>query len=141
MTRSVQPPWKSSVPPNSDNVSFLLQPSFERHRGRHWLVVRLAVGSHIVWDMVPNPIASRSAISPLALTDLASKEGLSPTSNDRSLLHNLSIAGQSVPDLEVQVNPAIARLGVDGVLRIDFFAKFREVRWKPTTGEITLLVP
>jgi hypothetical protein len=29
----------------------------------------------------------------------------------------------------------------NGVLGLDFFVKFREVRRKPATGEITLLVP
>ncbi len=127
------------MPPGSDDVTFYLEPSFEHHRGRHLLVVRLTVGPHMVWDMLPNPIAGRSAISPLALTDLANKEGLSPIGNDRYLLRNLRITSQPVPDLEVEVNPAITHLGVDGMLGLDFFATFQEVRWKPATGEITLV--
>ena len=127
------------MPSDNDDVSFHLEPSFGLYRGRRWFVVRLHVGLDIVWDMLPNPLAGRSGITPLALADLATKEGLTPSGNDRYLVRNLRIDGQPVPDLEVEASPGVARLGVDGVLGFNFFTKFGEVRWKPATGEITLL--
>lgn len=53
-----------------DEISFYLQPGFDNVRGDRLLVVRLAVGPDIVWDMVPNPVAPRSSITQGALDDL-----------------------------------------------------------------------
>lgn len=63
------------MPSDSDDVSFYLEPSFGFYRGRRWFVVRLNVGMDVAWGMLPNPLADRSGVSPLALADLSTREG------------------------------------------------------------------
>ena len=129
------------MPNGGAELSFYLTPAFidsENERGR---VVRLAVGPDITWDMLPNPTAPRSAITRAALDDLQ-RRGLSPaTEQRRAVLRDLRIAGQRVADLEVRVSVAPTRLGVDGILGLDFFEQFEAVLWYPRTGQVTLRFP
>jgi hypothetical protein len=120
------------------DVSFFLRPSFERVAGRHWMVIRLAVGQDIAWDMLPNPLALRSSITPGALDDLRTREAAMPASGNRIRLRNLRIDRQPVPDLDVTVSVAVTRLRVDGVLRLDCFEQFVGVHWEPHTHRVTL---
>ena len=129
------------MPEGERSVSFELEPSFEAVRGQRWRVARLSVGRDIVWDMVPNPTIARSRIAPRALDDLVRREGPPPRRGNDPILRNLTIAGQLIPDLAVQVDPRIARLRIDGMLGLDFFEQFEEVRWQPHTGHVTLVLP
>lgn len=127
--------------PEGGEVSFYLQPGFDRPREQRWLVVRLSVGQDIVWDMLPNPTAARSTISPQALEDLT-RRGLLPAGRQtRVLLRELRIDGQPILDVEVSMSPAIGRLGVDGILGLDFFEQFDAIHWYPRTRQVVLIGP
>lgn len=100
---------------------------------------RLAVGQDIVWDMLPNPSTRRSSISQDALEDLNSK-GLAPAGSQRRVtLHDLRIDGQRVPAVDAYVSAAVSRLGVDGILGLDFFELFTAIHWYPRTRRVVLI--
>jgi hypothetical protein len=124
-----------SVP---DELAFVLWPQFGDPHAERGTAIRLEVGPDVVFEMLPNPVASRTAIRPSSFRDLVQR-GLAPAHEPRRvMLRHLSIAGQPVPDLEARVSVAVGRLGFDGVLGFDFFARFDEVLWRPGTGEMIL---
>lgn len=105
------------------------------------MVVRLPVGDDIVLDMLPNPLARRSSIALRSLDDIEAREGLVPGTGGRWRLTNLRIGQHPIPDLEATLSPTVTRLHVDGVLGLDFFARFAGVRWEPRTHPVTLIGP
>jgi hypothetical protein len=129
------------VPEGGRSLTFELEPSFETVRGRRLLVVRLNVGLDIAWDMIPNPTVAQSRIRPRAVEELRSHEGDPARRGNLLILRNLTIAGQPVADLPVLVDPAVSRLRMDGILGLDFFEQFEEVRWQPRTRLVTLIEP
>jgi hypothetical protein len=121
-----------------DELSFTLWPQFGDPHAERGTVIRLEVGPDVVFDMLPNPNSSRTVIRPSSFEDLV-RRGLAPADEPRRvMLRQLSIAGQPVPDLEARVSAAVGRLGFDGMLGFDFFARFDEVVWRPHTGHLTL---
>lgn len=127
--------------PGGREISFILKHGFNDVRQERGLVVRLDVGDDIVWDMLPNPAARRSIISPRALEDLQTRGLASSHDARRFLVRDLRIAGQPIPDLEVRVSAAMVRLGVDGILGLDFFEQFELVQWHPRTRRVILVDP
>lgn len=127
--------------PEARSITFVLEPSFEEIRGRRLLIVRVSVGQDIAWDLLPNPTLRRSRISQRSLDDLVMREGTPTRHGHEVVLRQLQIQGQPIPDLPVQVDAGIARLGIDGILGLDFFEQFEEVRWQPRTNVVTLLLP
>ncbi len=123
------------------DISFFSRPSFERVAGRHWMVIRHAVGQDTVLDPLPNPLARRSSTAPRSLDDIEAREGLVPGTGGRSLLTNLRIGQHFIPDLEMTLGAALTRLRVDGVLGLDFFARFAGGYWEPWTHRVTLTRP
>lgn len=129
------------MPNGGTEFTFDLSPGFDAAETARPRVIRLSVGEDIAWDMLPNPTAPRSAITRAALGDLQ-RRGLSPaTGQRRAAIRGLRIAGQRVPDREVRVSVAVARLRVDGILGLDFFEQFEAVLWHPRTGRMTLRFP
>jgi hypothetical protein len=124
-----------------DDVSFALWPRFEDPDTKRGTVVRLEIGPDVVFEMLPNPVASRTAIRPSSFQDLVQRGLATPEESRRVTLRRLSIAGQPVADLEALVSAAVGRLGFDGVLGFDFSARFDEVTWRPRTGRMTLRFP
>lgn len=122
-----------------DDIEFFLQAGFVDGGPR--FVVGLAVGPDIHWDMIPNPLRPHSSISRLALEDLSSRlGGAPPRAGAAYLLQDVRIAGHSVPDIAVRINPIVSRLKVDGILGLDFFQQFDAVTWHPKTHRVVLVV-
>ena len=101
-------------------------------------MIRLFVGQDIIWDMLPNPTRPRSTISRAAFDDLRAREAGDLAAGRNVPLRQLRIAGQPIPDLHVRVSDTVTRLGVNGVLGLDFFTRFESVQWIPRTGRLTL---
>jgi hypothetical protein len=121
-----------------DDISFYLQSGFDSVKGQRWLVIRLAVGEDIVWDMLPNPAAPRSTIRWEALEDLKAKGIAPPDARRGADLHGVRIAGHPVPAFRVYVSAFVNRLSVDGVLGLDFFEQFAAVHWYPHSHRVVL---
>ena len=124
-----------SVP---DELSFLLWRRFGEPDAERRIAIRLEIGSDVVFQMLPNPVASRTAIRPSSFQDLVQRGLATADEARRVTLRQLSIAGHPVPDLEATVSVAVGRLRFDGILGFDFFARFDEVVWRPHTGHMTL---
>jgi len=121
------------------SISFHLTPGFNDPNRERWLVVRVDVGEDMVWDMLPNPTARHSSISPEALGDMQARGWTPSTTSNTALLQDLRISGQPIPDLHVRVSPAVTLIAVDGIFGFDFFEKFAAVHWEPSTGRVTLI--
>jgi hypothetical protein len=104
------------------------------------LIIRLTVGMDIAWDMLPYPNARRSVVTRHGFLDARSKLGEQAQRDGGMLLNDLSIQGQSVPDLLVMPSLAPSRLRVDGFLGLDFFGKFDVVEWHPKTRLMRLTI-
>jgi hypothetical protein len=104
------------------------------------LVIRFTVGLDFALDMLPYPTARRSAVAPDVFEDARSKLGEQAMRGRGLLLHDLAIAGQTVPDLIVRPSVAPSRLGVDGFLGLDFFSQFDLVEWHPKTHLMRLTI-
>lgn len=129
------------MPNGEHELTFSLRYGFNDPRGERWRIIRLSVGQDMTWDMLPNPTVPRSTISRHAFADLALREQAIAGNARRAVLRDLLIAGQPVPDLEVRISQVVARLGVDGILGLDFFEQFASVLWLPRTGQMTLRLP
>ena len=120
-------------------ISFQLQRRMDDAEGDRPYVVLLGVGQDFGLEMLPNPFTPRSSISRMALADLDHRGLLQADRGVRFPLRELSIAGWSVPDIEVSVRPAATLLRVDGILGFDFFRKFTEIRFDTRTFVMTLV--
>lgn len=122
-------------------ISFSLVPSMESStEAEPTLVIRLAVGMDIAWDMLPYPSARHTVVTREGFLDARSKLGEHAQRGGGLLLTNLRIRGQSVPDLFAMPSRAPSRLGVDGFLGLDFFSQFDVVEWHPKTHLMRLTI-
>lgn len=120
-------------------VSFRLRYSLSDPSQRGWLFVPLSVGQDYVLEMLPNPFSPRSSLSRRAMEDIAVRSLTSPAT--ASVLHDLRILGQPVPDVHVRVGAAANLLRVDGILGFDFFGQFERIIFDPPTRQLTLIRP
>ncbi|HEY7036110.1 MAG TPA: hypothetical protein VH482_32555 [Thermomicrobiales bacterium] len=118
------------MPDQSDEIDCHLK-EFE---GAGWLVILLGVGADQILAMVPNPLASRSVISPATFARLVEQGVVSAGIHDirtrakSCILRHLSIEGQPVPDLEVRIRKHASFLRADGYLGQDFlFGNFTDI--------------
>jgi hypothetical protein len=117
---------------SSGEISFRLTARRDRVRGKWWLLVPLHIGETARLLMVPNTVASRSAITPSAFQRLRDAGLIGadildfPSGLRSSLLQNVTIAGQSAPDLEVRIRDvdeflvAPDEYVADGYLGLDY---------------------
>jgi hypothetical protein len=120
-------------------ISFALQHRMDLTGGDRPHIVLLAVGQDFALEMLPNPFTPRSTVSRRTLGDLVRHHVLPADHESRFSLRDLLIAGQSVPDLDVQVGSAATLLHVDGILGFDFFERFAEIRLNTRTFVMTLV--
>ena len=129
-----------AVPEGDPVISFRLQFSLNDPQQRRWPLVPLSVGPDIVLDMLPNLLASRSAISRRSLADMRGR-GLIAGDEPPIVLRELRIVGQPVPDVAVRVGSAPNLLDVDGFLGFDLVAKCSRIVFEPETLTMTLIDP
>jgi hypothetical protein len=119
-----------------------LSVSLSLSRNTDWLILRVELEARYVLDMIPNPGYPRSVISTAARDELIQQELLPPVRARSYRLRGLAIQGQAVPDIDVEVRPALHRLfKVDGILGYDFFQNYQEVRFSPADRRLTLIDP
>ena len=109
-----------------------------------WLLLSLQTGESVdavFFSMAFSTISPRSGIS------LPARNRVLPTGylmtvaekEDRYLLRDPRLSGQSIPDLEVGMSRLAGRAGVDGILGLDFFGRFIEVRFHLPSLRLTLI--
>lgn len=111
-----------------------------------WLLIRLQVGEppeDLVFDMAVSTLTPVSALSVAARNVLVTKGHITtlPQRADRYRLRDLQIEGHRFPDLEVGVSRFAGRAGVDGLLGLNFFQQFADVRLHVPDLEFTLVEP
>ena len=124
------------MPPVTE-ISFDLE--LDSHH-RHF-IIPLSVGLDAVLEMLPLPQQRRSAISRRALERVTEQALIRPISAGTHALRDLRIKGHEVPELQVRVSGAPDIAEVDGVLGLDFFANFTDVRWTPGINTVILVLP
>src|SRR5688500_1876135 len=103
------------VPPTGDRVSFQLRLVSTAAHATPRPSVPLSVGPDVYLEMLFEPTAPRSSISPRVLQDLRGR-GLVPPGGRRFALRDLRIEGQPVPDLEVRLGLTATLFQFDGVI-------------------------
>ena len=107
---------------------------------RGWLVIWLQVGGLFRFrtslTFLPGSKLSQELVQFLGPFGL-----LTPLGPGTYRLKELAIGGGGVPDLDVGVSIHVARAHVDGMLGMDFLARFSEIRLELPSGLLTLLDP
>ena len=84
-----------------------------------------------------------SAVSPETAEDLRHLHLLAPA-RDPQYTYRLALPtldGQSLPDLEVRILPRLSRLGIVGLLGLDFLRQFLAIHYYVPTRRLVLEVP
>jgi hypothetical protein len=135
-----------------DEISFRLGLVTDKRRDRSWLTIRLRIGNTVPLAFVPNSVATRSVITPVAYQRLraAGLIGLDVfdihSGRVTSVLRNVTIAGRPAPDLTLHVRDVPELLGsddeylVDGYLGLDylFFGDFGAIEIDTRRLRVTL---
>jgi hypothetical protein len=104
------------------------------------IFVEIAAGG-VVRFVAALTFVAISRASP-ALVDLLGPVGLARSRRRRTyLLRDLTIAGLPIANIEVQVTPAVDRVGVHAILGWDFLQHFEEIRLSLSTSTLTLVDP
>ena len=125
---------------NGSNREFVVH---TRNNPRGLILVPFTVGDLYELPLVLNTGYVVSCIS-AGVRDVLSALGyLQQTGRSSYLLGDLSVGGQAVAALEVRVNRAVALIGVEGILGLNFLADHRgEVSFQchtpPNVGSLTL---
>lgn len=108
-------------------------------RRNWWILVRLEVGG-LFFDLVLDTGSALSGISQPTLDALA-RAGLAMPAGQRYLLRQVRIDGQAVSDLHVRISPRVTQVGADGVLGLDFLARYEDIHFNVPTLRLTLSNP
>ena len=103
------------------------------------IVAPVRVGTFFDLDLVINTGYLISSISPGARDSLLALGHLGHASGRYFRLHDISVGGIALPALEMRLNAAIARLGIEAVMGLNFLNQFREVRFDTQSRELTLI--
>lgn len=140
------------MPNQDEEISFRLRLRRDRLRKRIWLVVPMSVGGVAALNLVPNSVATRSVITPVAYRKLRDLSLIDLDVHDfqsrrvTSVLGTVSVGDRSAPDLTVQVRDVPELLDgdgkylVDGYLGLDylFFGNFGFIEINTRTLQVTL---
>jgi hypothetical protein len=113
------------------------------HKTKFWLLVPIELYRYRgLLRLVLDTGTPQTGISASLLSELQAR-GLAPPSGIRFgsqlfLLERISIEGQPISDFEVQISPSATRLGIDGILGLDFLAQFRRVCFDVDDMRLTL---
>ncbi len=109
------------------------------HPSGRWITVPVAVGGiHTIWAVL-DAGAPVSGISPRVEQELLSR-GLLKTSSlpRRYLMADLTADRQALPNLDVAVIRRLDRLGVDGLLGLDFLTHFEHIHFHTRSLSLVL---
>jgi len=105
---------------------------------RQWVVVPVDIAGRITLYMVVDTGSPLSAISAGMMIVLTEMRFLDRIRDRLYLLRRISIAGQTLPDLEVHLSSRATRLGIQGILGLNFLQQFTEVRFR--TADLLLML-
>jgi hypothetical protein len=109
------------------------------HTSGLWIQIPLLVADQQRLRMILDTGAPVSAISPEMRDELLAADLLRaaiPSGYHR--ISDITVDGQPIPDLEVRVLPRLSRIGVEGLLGLDYLGKFESVYVHIPTLRITL---
>jgi hypothetical protein len=142
------------MPTAGDEIRFRLQLRADRARDRAWLTVPVNIASDAKLELVPNSVATRSVITPVAYRKLRTARliGLDvfdlQSGRVTAVLRDVLIGGSPAPDLTLQVRDVPELLDseglylVDGYLGLDylFFGDFGSIEINTRTLRVALRV-
>jgi hypothetical protein len=109
------------------------------HLSLRWITIPITVAGGETLSMVLDTGSPVSAISPEAVTRLLelrlTREGSQPRSY---ILEQITSGGQPLPDLEVRVLARLDRLGIVGLVGLDFLMRFRRIHFDVDTFQLVL---
>jgi hypothetical protein len=109
------------------------------HTSGFWIMIPLVVRNKQALRMVLDTGAPVSAISPEIWDELQTRDLLrTAPSAGYHLISDITVDGQPMPDLAVRVLPRLSRIGVEGLLGLDYLGKFESVYFHIPTLRITL---
>ena len=110
------------------------------HPSGLWITMPLTVGRVKSLAMVIDSGSPVSAISPEIADELRQFELLAPAEAPRYeyRLTALTVDGQPLPDLEVRILPRLTRLGIAGLVGLDFLSQFLAVHFYVLRRELVL---
>ena len=105
------------------------------------IVVPFAVGEFYNLLLILNTGFVISALTPGVRDSLEALGHLQHTAGRFYQLHDLRLGGRPVPPLTVRVNIAIATLGVEGIVGLNFLNQFREIHFDVESRVLTPTFP
>jgi hypothetical protein len=100
------------------------------HESGRWITIPLFVKEIYSFTAVLDTGAPVSAISPQIAADMQLRDLLQPSPIPRRhRMTGLSSQGYSLPDLDIAVLNRLARIGVDGLLGLDFLMHFEHIHF------------
>lgn len=109
------------------------------HPSGRWITIPVDISRVYPISAVLDTGAPVSAISPGVEQELSRRGLLQPGSLPRRFgLSELSSQDQELPDLEVAVINRLERLGVDGLLGLDFLTKFEHIHFHTRSLQLVL---
>lgn len=113
------------------------------HRNNLWLLVSLDIQQFRTVRMVLDTGTFFSAISEtlrqrLAATGVIESTGWIFQGSAFYRLSGLSVSGQELPPIDFLVSPTATRLGIDGLLGLNFLVQFRHVAFDVDEMRLTL---
>ena len=105
---------------------------------RFYILVPVRVADNLIVDFVLDTGAPLTSMSQRLYTRLQAAGYLSHIATNRYILSPASIAGENVAPLNIRGSKFLASVGVDGVLGLDFLARYTEVHFNVRTRLLTL---
>jgi hypothetical protein len=111
----------------------------EIHPAGRWVTIPIVVDGSYALSPVLDTGSPVSAISPRIQQELENRRLLGPSAIPRRyLLSEIAAQSQSLPDLDVAVLPRLDRIGVDGLLGLDFLTQFESIHFHTRSLRLVL---
>jgi ribosomal protein S19E (S16A) len=101
-------------------------------------MIAVSVANRISIEMAVNPGVPRSSISAATRHRLIMEEIVPPREERTYILSNVQIEGQPVPPLHVRVSAVLRRVGVGGIVGLDFLGQYEDIHFHVPTFRLTL---
>lgn len=111
------------------------------HPSGNWITIPIMLGGSEVLRMVLDTGSPVSALSPSTAERLLHLRLIRDGERGRYGLTPLTSDGQPLPDLEVRVLPRLDRLGIVGLVGLDFLMRFRRIDFDVEAFRLTLADP
>lgn len=107
---------------------------------RYYILIPVQVGDSLLVDFVLDTGAPLTSMSRRLYVRLRSSGCLADAAaKNRYILSSASIAGVDVSPLHIRGSIFLGRVGVEGVLGLDFLARYTDIHFSMKTGILTLM--